>query len=202
MKTSAAGRKLIEEFEGLYLHTYDDGTGTLTIGYGHTTAAGPPHVYRGMTISREQADAILSADLASVEISVAHHVTAPLAQNQFDALVSFDFNTGALRHSNVLIDLNNRRYERVPLDLMAWDHAHVHGRMVVMPGLERRRKAEGNMFKTPAAQPAPSITREQYQDKMQAAEPARELTPMPETVGMQVTGEGPPAVRTAELYAC
>lgn len=41
-KTSANGRAFIEAFEGKILHTYDDGTGVATIGYGHTSAAGAP----------------------------------------------------------------------------------------------------------------------------------------------------------------
>ena len=44
MKTSDWGRKFIERFEGLYLHTYNDGVGVPTIGYGHTTSAGGPKV--------------------------------------------------------------------------------------------------------------------------------------------------------------
>src|SRR5271157_3947497 len=111
MKTSANGRKLIELYEGLYLHTYNDGVGVPTIGYGHTTAAGPPHVYYGMTITKDQADAFLAADLASVEAAVNHHVAVPINQNQFDALVSFDFNTGALARSNVLRALNMGRLD-------------------------------------------------------------------------------------------
>ncbi len=61
MKTSLNGRKLIESFEGLILTSYDDYNdhivntgdtvhGVLTIGYGHTSAAGPPHVSIGDTI--------------------------------------------------------------------------------------------------------------------------------------------------------
>ena len=71
MKTSTNGRQLIESFEGLFLETYDDsddrivapgGTsrGTLTIGYGHTTAAGPPKVTPGMKITKSQADQYLT----------------------------------------------------------------------------------------------------------------------------------------------
>jgi lysozyme len=42
MQTSGDGRGFIEAFENKFLHTYKDGTGVLTIGYGHTSAAGPP----------------------------------------------------------------------------------------------------------------------------------------------------------------
>jgi lysozyme len=155
LKTSTTGRKLIEDFEGCILHAYDDGTGVLTIGYGHTTDAGLPRVRAGMTITKEQADAILSADLAAVENDVNHHVTALLAQQQFDALVSFDFNTGALDRSNVLRSVNAKAYAQAANDLLMWDHAK--GR--VLAGLLRRREAERTLFlsATPAATPPSGI---------------------------------------------
>src|SRR5215467_1837064 len=101
MKTSATGRAFIEAFEGKILHTYDDGTGVLTIGYGHTDAAGPPPVKRGQVITEAQADAILSDDLGKVERNVERCIKVPMTQSQFDALVSFDFNTGDLAKSSI-----------------------------------------------------------------------------------------------------
>lgn len=153
MKTSDVGRKLIEDFEGLFLQAYDDATekvvpagskarGVITIGYGHTTAAGPPRVYPGMTITKDQADQILAADLASVEIEVDHLVKVPLTQNQFDALVSFHFNTGALGRSTVLKDVNAKNFAAVPRDLGMW----VRAGGKVLQGLVRRRKAEADLF--------------------------------------------------------
>ncbi len=142
MQTSAAGRAFIEAFEGLYLHAYDDGTGVMTIGYGHTTAAGLPRVYPGMVITETQADAILSSDLAAVEADVNHHVKVPITQYQFDAFSSFDFNTGGLDRSSALMAFNLGHNDLVPGDLMKWVYAG--GR--VLPGLVRRRKGEGQMF--------------------------------------------------------
>lgn len=156
MKTSDNGRHFIEQWEGLFLQSYDDLTervvgpgdpvhGTLTIGYGHTSEAGPPRVYAGMKITKEEADAIMAADLASVEANVNHHVTVPLTQNQFDALVSFDFNTGGLDHSSALRDIQNNQFDRVPADLNLW----VRSKGQVLKGLVRRRHAEGVLFSTP-----------------------------------------------------
>lgn len=142
MKTSNWGRKFIERFEGLYLHTYDDGTGVLTIGYGHTTAAGPPSVRKGQTITPEDADKILSSDLARVESDVNRLVKVPLTQNQFDALVSFHFNTGGLGRSTLLQKLNAGDYASVPTELSKWNRGG--GR--VMAGLVTRRTEEGKLF--------------------------------------------------------
>src|SRR5690242_15938509 len=101
MKTSASGRKLIEAFEGLRLKAYQDAVEVWTIGYGHTSAAGDPHVHAGMVITEAQADQILSDDLAAVERNVQRLITKPLAQYELDALVSFDFNTGDLAKSSI-----------------------------------------------------------------------------------------------------
>ncbi len=145
MKTSAAGRAFIEAFEGLFLRAYDDGTGVQTIGYGHTTSAGSPRVYPGMVMTSTQADDILSADLSGVEIEVEHLVNVPLTQFQFDALVSFQFNTGWLGHNgcSLLRQLNAGNYQVADADFALYDMAG--GR--VLQGLVRRRKGEAAMFR-------------------------------------------------------
>lgn len=155
MKTSDTGRQLIESFEGLILGAYDDANdhivqpgqeviGTLTIGYGHTSAAGPPQVYVGQTITKDDADAILASDLSAVEIEVGQLVKVPVNQNQFDALVSFQFNTGWLAHPNcsLLRALNTGNYNLAANDFMLYDRAS--GK--VLTGLVRRRTAERTMF--------------------------------------------------------
>lgn len=151
MKTSTAGRRFIEKWEGLYLKTYNDGVGVATIGYGHTTAAGPPKVYYGQTITQQEADSILAADLAKVEAEVTRMIKGELNQNQFDALISFQFNTGKLAESTLLKKLNAGQYDAVPTELMKWDHAG--GRQ--MEGLTRRRRAEGVLWMSAPTVPAP-----------------------------------------------
>lgn len=162
MRTSAKGRKFIEQFEGLFLHAYNDGAGVCTIGYGHTDAAGPPSVRYGMLCTEADADAWLSTDLAKVEREVSELVKVPLTQGQFDTLVSFEFNTGGLGRSTLLKRLNAGDYACVPSELAKWDRAGG----AVMRGLTRRRAAEGAMWfdahdvqkapdPTPASPPAP-----------------------------------------------
>lgn len=142
MKTSATGRAFIEAFEGKILHTYDDGTGVLTIGYGHTDAAGPPPVRRGQVITEAQADAILSVDLGKVERNVERCISAVMTQAQFDALVSFDFNTGDLAKSSIDDKINAGNLSAAMATLLQYDNAG--GRQVA--GLTRRRNAEKLMF--------------------------------------------------------
>ena len=76
MKTSPAGRKAIAGREGNILTAYHDSVGVLTIGVGHTSAAGSPTVTAGLKITAEQSDEILSRDLVAVE----GQVPGPLAQ--------------------------------------------------------------------------------------------------------------------------
>ena len=142
MKTSADGRAFIEAFEGKFLHAYDDGTGVTTIGFGHTTMAGPPAVYRGQTITDAECDAILASDLGRVEANVSKCITVSMGQAQFDALVSFDFNTGALAKSSIPAKINAGNYTSAMSTLLMYDHAK--GKQ--MDGLTRRRKAERLMF--------------------------------------------------------
>lgn len=143
---NAAGLALIESFEGLELAAYPDpGTGgdPWTIGYGHTG----PDVHAGLTITKEYAQVLLAKDVVSAETEVAQLVEVTLTPNQFSALVSFQFNTGALASSPGLALVNAN------LGDTAWeDHLclYVHGGDdQVLEGLVRRRAAEWALWKMP-----------------------------------------------------
>jgi lysozyme len=94
MNTSPAGRKVLVQREGRRLKAYRDSVDVWTIGVGHTSAAGPPKVVPGLTITEAECDAIFSRDLAAFAASVEAAVKVPLAQHEFDALVSFCYNIG------------------------------------------------------------------------------------------------------------
>lgn len=144
MKISPDGRKLIELFEGLFLHAYYDSVHVLTIGYGHTNIGNiPPHISPGMTITEHEADAILAADMAKFERRVVKIMSGvPLKQCEFDALVSFDFNTGDLLSSSIDDKIKAGRKDAAMATLLQYNHAG--GK--VLNGLTRRRKAEKLMF--------------------------------------------------------
>lgn len=150
LKTSAQGRKFIELWEEsgkpLLTARWDALGHCWEIGFGHTTSAGPPKVYPGMTITGEQADAIMASDLAAVEADIMHHVKVAINNNQLDSLVSFDFNTGGLDRSSLLHAINNKLPVSEAL-FTAWSHAG--GQFV--QGLYNRRVAEWKMFNTPVA---------------------------------------------------
>lgn len=144
MRTSAEGRELIELFEGLYLHAYYDSVHVLTIGYGHTNIGNiPPHIEPGMRITKDEADQALSNDLAKFEARVLK-IMAPviLKQCEFDALVSFDFNTGDLLSSSIDDKIKDGRVDAAMRTLLLYNHAG--GR--VLAGLTRRREAERLMY--------------------------------------------------------
>ena len=145
MKTSEAGLKLIKQFEGLRLKSYRCPAGIWAIGYGHTTAAGPPDVREGLRIAAAEAEVILKRDLERFEVAVSAMVKVPLTQAQFDVLVSFAFNCGvaALRRSTLLKRVNAEAFEAVPAELMKWTKAD--GRE--LPGLVRRRRAEAALWR-------------------------------------------------------
>ena len=141
-KINAEGVRLIKQWEGLKLNAYRDVAGVLTIGHGHTSAAGIPKVREGMRISDKEAEDILKADLRKFEDRVSRLVKVPLTDNQFAVLVSFDFNTGALHKSTLLKKLNAGDYDAVPAELMKWVNAG--GKRV--QGLVNRRAAEAGLW--------------------------------------------------------
>lgn len=154
MKTSDRGVALIKAHEGLRLTAYTDPVGVWTIGYGHTTAAGPPKVERGMKITDAGADAILRQDLAKFEGYVSSAVKVPLNQNEFDALVSWTFNLGPgnLRSSTLLKKLNAGDRAGAADEFLKWTKAG--GK--TLPGLVKRREAERALFRTPIADLRPA----------------------------------------------
>ena len=86
---------LIKKMEGLRLRAYRDIGGVWTIGYGHTSAGGPPEVGPGLTISRERAEQILLADVARVASEIQPLYRAQGHQAPIRALLCFAYNVGA-----------------------------------------------------------------------------------------------------------
>lgn len=150
MITSPTGRQAIMLREGVVLHAYRDTRGILTIGVGHTTAAGPPMVLDGMTITMAQCDAILAADLAGVETAVNSAVRMPISQNAFDACVSLAFNIGApgFIGSSVVRQINAGNIQGAADDFLMWDRP---------PEILGRRRGERAQFLRPDAAAAPAV---------------------------------------------
>lgn len=132
-----------KQFEGCSLTAYPDpGTGgePWTIGYGHTGG-----VKQGDTITQDQANAFLLADLKSAINAVESNVTTPMTDDEESALVDLVYNIGAgnFQHSTLLRLLNTGNHTDAAKEFQKWDHAG--GK--VLAGLTKRRAAEAELFK-------------------------------------------------------
>lgn len=142
MTPSDACVNLVKQFEGLRLEAYLDTGGVPTIGYGHTL-----HVQMGDLISEDQADAFLESDLKTAAFRVEAACTIAPNQNQFDALTSFEYNTGALEHSTLLHLWNTGApIQETADEFLLWTHGRIDGKLVTLPGLVKRRTAERALF--------------------------------------------------------
>lgn len=146
MKPSANAYNLAKEAEGLRLSAYPDpgsGGDPWTIGYGSTRG-----VKKGMTITLDEANTRLAADMDQAGSAVTRWVDVPLSQNQFDALCDFVFNLGEgnFRGSTLLKKLNAGDYAGAAAEFPRWNKAS--GK--VLPGLVTRRAAERALFERPA----------------------------------------------------
>jgi lysozyme len=146
VKTSVAGIALIKRWEGCRLRAYKDAVGIYTIGYGHTSMAGPPKVTRGMVITKQQAEAILIQDLVKYEKAVDEALTRKPTQTQFDAFVSLCFNIGpdAFARSSVVRHFNEGRFQASADAFKLWVKAGRPKRRLA--GLVNRRAAERAHF--------------------------------------------------------
>lgn len=152
MALNQASIDLIKEFEGWRADAYVDPATSgepITIGYGHTSAAGLPKVKLGMTITKTQGEEILRRDLEDVERTVDSLVRVPINENQRGALVSFTYNLGGgnFAKSTLLKKVNAKDFPGAAGEFKKWNKAA--GK--VMAGLTRRRSAEAKLFSTPVA---------------------------------------------------
>jgi len=141
MKTSDAGIKFIQSFESCELTAYNP-TGKekmCTIGWGHYG------VQPGTTITQEEADALFKKDLAKFEKAV-NDLGLVLNQNQFDALVSFAYNTGP---GNLRKLCRGRSLQQIAEKMTEYNKAG--GK--VLKGLTRRRNAEKDLFLSKGSAP-------------------------------------------------
>lgn len=137
------GLAIIKRFEGCRLESYKCPADKWTIGYGHTG-----DVYPGEKITQDQADAILSDDLARFEAGVEEVLcAAPTTSNQFSAFVSLAFNIGlgAFSRSSALRLHRTKLYGAAADAILLWNRAA--GK--VLPGLVKRREAERGLYMLP-----------------------------------------------------
>ncbi|MGB3738118.1 MAG: lysozyme [Pontixanthobacter sp.] len=145
-----AGTALIKQFEGLarlrddgLVAAYPDpGTGgePWTIGWGATGRG----ITRGTLWTRAQCDTRLERDLVRYADDVSLAIgDATTSQNQFDALVSFHYNTGAIGRATLTKRHRAGECEAAASEFGRWIYAG--GR--ILNGLVRRRTAEAALYR-------------------------------------------------------
>lgn len=145
-----AGTALIKRFEGcarrradgLFEAYPDPGTGGApwTIGWGATGAGIRP----GVAWTQAQCDDRLTRDLERYARDVSRAIgSAATTPNQFDALVSFHYNTGAIVTATLTKRHKAGRFAEAEAEFGKWVHAG--GRR--LPGLVRRRAAEAALYR-------------------------------------------------------
>jgi len=106
MKMSDRGLAQLAGLEGIVLTPYIDSVGVWTIGVGHTAAAGAPDPRSASPLTVAEAMALFRRDVAKFEAAVDAAVKVPVAQHEFDALVSFHYNTGGIARAKLTEALN------------------------------------------------------------------------------------------------
>lgn len=150
MKISETGLAIVKAFEGChkpvpgkpgYFKAYKDPVGVITIGYGHTNHHEPK--FTASTVwSQAECDRVLALDMATFERHVERLAKVPLAQHEFDALVSWAYNTGGPATATLWKKLNAGNKAAIPGELAKWNK----GGGKVLAGLTRRRASEGHLF--------------------------------------------------------
>jgi lysozyme len=145
MKVSDKGLLEIAEHEGVVPAPYLDSVGVLTYGIGHTKNAGgidPASMSLAMPTDIERAIdhalEVFRTDVASYEARVNAAIKVPLSQFEFDALVSFDFNTGGIHRAKLSKRINAGDPDAAG-SFMGW---------LRPPEIRKRRTAEMDLFVT------------------------------------------------------
>ena len=132
---------LIKKFEGLSLKSYRCPAGLLTLGYGNTQWEDGTKVKENQTITIEYAEKLLTFWVSKY----ANNIKVKCNQNQFDALVSFAYNTGIGNFNNSTLKkkvIANPNDPSIRDEFMKW----VNSNGKQLAGLVKRRDAEANLY--------------------------------------------------------
>ena len=144
MQTSGRGLFALIRHEGVVPGPYLDVKDIWTFGIGHTAAAGPPdpaRMPRGMPGDLDagirEAFRHFRSDLATYEAEVLRAVKVPLEPHEFDALVSFHYNTGGIAKAALTRQLNTGNRAAAASAFMGW---------LKPAAIRSRREAERDLF--------------------------------------------------------
>lgn len=121
MKTSREGLIEIASHEGIVTSPYRDSVGIWTVGIGHTASAGAPDPAKNRRdYSIDEIMEIFARDIARFENRVNAAFKVKPTQAQFDAAVSFDYNTGGINRAGWLKDFNAGNASAARRAFMRW----------------------------------------------------------------------------------
>jgi lysozyme len=139
----------IKGWESCRLKTYPDIAGKRTIGWGHNldsdSSMFPGADLDTLTITQQQADDLLNADINKAAQTVKDYTNVKLNQDTFDALTDFVYNLGpgAFINSPLLANINKgNTAAQIALEIQQYNHAN--GK--VSDDLTRRRKWEASLI--------------------------------------------------------
>lgn len=124
MELSNYGLKAIKIREGVVNYVYKDSRGLLTGGCGHLLLPNERKIYPYRTkLDKATIDIWLESDLQKCFNAIDDLVKVPLAQNEYDALVSFIFNIGVkgFSGSSTLRELNQGHKKLAGLKMLLWN---------------------------------------------------------------------------------
>lgn len=146
MRISDDGLYAMALHEGVVPAPYLDSVGVWTLGIGHTSGAGEPDpadLPKGMPADMDRALRrvfdLFRHDVQKYEAAVRRAVRVPVTQAEFDALVSFHYNTGAIDRATLVKKLNAGDRAGAAAGFMSW---------VKPPEIRKRREAERDLFAT------------------------------------------------------
>jgi len=143
MQTSAKGTAALELEEGVVLRAYRDVVGVWTIGAGLTAASGVVRPQAGMVITKAEATALLQEALTAKYEPAVRREMPDARQSEFDAGVSFHFNTGAIARASWVPEW---RKKSPPAAIRARMALWNKGGGRVLPGRVARREREATML--------------------------------------------------------
>lgn len=159
MILDSKGKTFIQAREGLDLCAYLDVAGVPTIGYGTTIYPGGNKVKIGDVCTKEQAEEYFTHDVRGFEQSINKYIiisafknvleVPALTQNQFNALVSFQYNTGGIAGSTLRKTVNSKdrnNKSMIQLNFLSWNKVRENGKLVPSDGLTNRRKKEVELY--------------------------------------------------------
>lgn len=138
--------QIIRDFEGFSPKKYRDSQGW-SIGYGHFIRATEPWLLTA-TISRDEAEALLVADVQAFAAVVDKAVKVKISEKARASLISFAYNVGegAFKSSTLLSLVNQGKQDEAAKQFDRWVYDTASGKPVVIPALVTRRAAEKSLF--------------------------------------------------------